>query len=271
MPELPEVETTRRGIAEWVEGRAIVGLRVREPRLRWPIPTDIGKRVTGQRVHRIRRRGKYLLFEVDGGALLLHLGMSGSLRIVSRDVPAQKHDHVDLVLEGERCLRLTDPRRFGALLWAPTPVEEHWLLRDLGVEPLDGQFTGEYLFERTRRRRARIKDLVMNARVVVGVGNIYANEALFRAGIRPGVAAGRISRARCQQLVGAIKQTLADAIDAGGTSLRDFVRSDGRPGYFAQQLLVYGRQGQPCRICGELLRSARHGQRITVYCSHCQH
>ncbi|MEE9253887.1 MAG: bifunctional DNA-formamidopyrimidine glycosylase/DNA-(apurinic or apyrimidinic site) lyase [Pseudomonadales bacterium] len=270
MPELPEVETTRRGIAVCVEGRAIEGLTVREPRLRWRVPSDLENCVTGQRVRRIRRRGKYLLFEVDDGALLLHLGMSGSLRIVSPNAPVQKHDHVDLVFEGELCLRLTDPRRFGALLWAPTPVEEHWLLRDLGVEPLDAEFSGDYLFERTRRRRVRIKDLVMNARVVVGVGNIYANEALFRAGIRPGIAAGRITRARCAQLVAAIKNTLRGAIAAGGTSLRDFVQSDGRPGYFSQQLLVYGRQGQPCRICGEPLKSARWGQRATVYCSHCQ-
>lgn len=271
MPELPEVETTRLGIRPWVEGRAIEAVAVREPRLRWPVPAEITQWVVGREVRRIRRRGKYLLFDVDGGAMLLHLGMSGSLRMVARDVPAQKHDHVDVVLEGGRCLRLTDPRRFGALLWAPAPVEEHWLLRDLGVEPLEETFSGDYLFRRTRGRRARIKDVLMNARVVVGVGNIYANEALFRAGIRPGIAAGRINRARSARLVGAIKATLQEAIVAGGTSLRDFVRSDGRPGYFSRQLLVYGREGQPCLVCGAPLKSARRGQRATVYCSHCQH
>ena len=270
MPELPEVETTRRGILPWVEGRVIQGMAVREPRLRWPVPVGMGERVAGERVHAIRRRGKYLLFEVDGGAVLLHLGMSGSLRVSAARAPPGKHDHVDILMEGDRCLRLTDPRRFGAVLWAPAPVDTHWLLRDLGLEPLEGEFTGDYLFEQTRRRRVNIKDLVMNAKVVVGVGNIYANEALFHAGIRPGIAARRLTRARCSRLVEAIKVTLESAIRAGGTTLRDFVGSDGRPGYFSSELFVYGRCGDPCRLCGNVLKAARIGQRSSVYCPHCQ-
>ncbi len=270
MPELPEVETTRRGIVPWVEGRVIQGMAVREPRLRWPVPPGLGERVAGERVHRIRRRGKYLIFEIDGGAVLLHLGMSGSLRVNPSVVPPGKHDHVDILMEGGCCLRLTDPRRFGAVLWAPAPVDAHWLLRDLGPEPLGGEFTGDYLFEQTRHRRVSIKDLVMNAKVVVGVGNIYANEALFHAGIRPGIAARRITRARCSRLVEAIRSTLEDAIRAGGTTLRDFVGSDGQPGYFSQQLFVYGRRGEPCRVCGGVLKAAKIGQRSSVYCSHCQ-
>ncbi|MEJ2130861.1 MAG: bifunctional DNA-formamidopyrimidine glycosylase/DNA-(apurinic or apyrimidinic site) lyase [Gammaproteobacteria bacterium] len=271
MPELPEVETTRRGIAPTIEGRLIEALVVREPRLRWPVPESLARRIEGERVGGVRRRGKYLLLELEKGAVLVHLGMSGSLRLSPRDAPPGKHDHVDLVMEGGFILRLTDPRRFGAVLWAPNPPDTHWLLRDLGPEPLETDFNGDYLFAKTRRRRASVKDLIMNAKVVVGVGNIYANEALFRAGIRPGIAAHRLTRARCVRLVDAIRATLTEAIRAGGTTLRDFVGGDGRPGYFARELLVYGRVGEPCRACGGELKAGRAGQRATVYCSHCQH
>ena len=268
MPELPEVETTLRGITPSLLNRRIVSLDVREPRLRWPvqIPSD----VCGERIVRLTRRAKYLLLHVDAGALILHLGMSGHLRIVSGNVPPGKHDHLDILLDHGLALRLTDPRRFGSLHWQPHPVADHWLLRNLGVEPLSDAFTGDYLFARSRRRRAAVKNFLMDAHVVVGIGNIYANEALFKAGVRPRIAAGRLSRARYREIVARIRETLTTAIGQGGTTLRDFVGSDGRPGYFANELLVYGRQGKPCRRCGSLLKGLRVGQRSTVYCPNCQ-
>ena len=268
MPELPEVETTLRGITPSLLNRRIVSLDVREPRLRWPvqIPSD----VCGERIVRLTRRAKYLLLYVDAGALILHLGMSGHLRIVSGNVPPGKHDHLDILLDHGLALRLTDPRRFGSLHWQPHPVADHWLLRNLGVEPLSDAFTGDYLFARSRRRRAAVKNFLMDAHVVVGIGNIYANEALFKAGVRPRIAAGRLSRARYREIVARIRETLTTAIGQGGTTLRDFVGSDGRPGYFANELLVYGRQGKPCRRCGSLLKGLRVGQRSTVYCPNCQ-
>ena len=268
MPELPEVETTLRGIAPALDGERIARVIVRDARLRWPValPDDIA----GQRIVRISRRAKYLLLHLETGALILHLGMSGRLRIVSNNVPPGKHDHVDIAFGRGRLLRLTDPRRFGSLHWQPHPSASHWLLRGLGVEPLLAEFDGAYLFSRSRRRRVAIKALLMNAGIVVGVGNIYANEALFKAGVRPRRAAGRVTRAECDAIVAAVKETLSAAIELGGTTLRDYVGSDGAPGYFVAQLLVYGRGGEPCHVCGTTLKGIRLGQRSTVYCPRCQ-
>ena len=268
MPELPEVETTRRGIAPSVLNRRIVAFDIREPRLRWPV--ELPSEICGELIVRLTRRAKYLLLHLESGALILHLGMSGHLRVVSGNEPSGKHDHVDILLDHGLALRLTDPRRFGSLHWQPHPVEDHWLLKRLGVEPLSDAFTGDYLFTRSRGRRAAVKNFLMDARVVAGIGNIYANEALFKAGIRPRIAAGRLSRARYREIAAAARATLTAAIDQGGTTLRDFVGSDGRPGYFANELFVYGRQGKPCLSCGTLLRGLRVGQRSTVYCPECQ-
>ena len=271
MPELPEVETTRRGIAPHLEGRRLRGVVVRDARLRWPVPEDLDRRIRGRRVKAVRRRGKYLLIDLEGaGTLLLHLGMSGSLRLVACRQPPGPHDHVDLRIEGGRCLRLTDPRRFGALLWTPAP-DTHPLLRDLGPEPLSAGFDGAALWRRSRGRRVAVKNLLMDSRVVAGIGNIYANEALFRAGIHPARAAGRISKARYARLAQALREVLGEAIRAGGTTLRDFVRSDGRPGYFHHTLAVYDREGAPCPRCGHPIRRMRLGQRSTFYCPRCQH
>ena len=268
MPELPEVETTRRGIAPSVLNRRIVAFDIRDPRLRWPV--KLPPEVCGERIVRVTRRAKYLLLHVEAGALIFHLGMSGHLCIVSGNEPPGKHDHVDILLDHGLTLRLTDPRRFGSLHWQPHPVEEHWLLRGLGVEPLSEAFTGDYLFARSRGRRAAVKNFLMDARVVAGIGNIYANEALFKAGVRPRTAAGRISRSRYRKVVAETRETLTAAIDQGGTTLRDFVGSDGRPGYFANALFVYARQGKPCLRCGAILKGLRVGQRSTVYCPNCQ-
>ena len=269
MPELPEVETTRRGIAPHVEGRRIVAAVLRRPDLRWPIPSAIRDELPGQRIAAVRRRAKYLLLDADSGSVLLHLGMSGSLRVLPKATPAQLHDHVDLALDSGRVLRLTDPRRFGALLWQPQG-QTHVLLRDLGPEPLSLAFHGEYLYERSRGRRSPVKHFLMDQKIVVGVGNIYAAEALFRAGLHPARAAGRISRERYALLADAAKQILAHAIQRGGTTLRDFINPDGEPGYFEQELFVYGRAGEPCKVCGTTLRGADWGQRATAYCPRCQ-
>lgn len=270
MPELPEVETTRRGIEPHLLGRRIARLAVRERRLRWPVPRGLEATVAGQRIHAVRRRAKYLLIDLDTGSLILHLGMSGALRILPAATPPGKHDHLDLDLDDGQCLRLTDPRRFGALLWTTRRPESHKLLRELGPEPLSDDFNGDYLFELSRGRRAAVKSFIMDSHVVVGVGNIYANEALFLAGIHPARAAGRISRQRYEQLAAAIKAVLEQSIRVGGTTLRDFTGSDGRPGYFRQSLRVYERAGQPCPACGEAIRLKRIGQRSSYYCPHCQ-
>ncbi|MCY3820958.1 MAG: bifunctional DNA-formamidopyrimidine glycosylase/DNA-(apurinic or apyrimidinic site) lyase [Gammaproteobacteria bacterium] len=268
MPELPEVETTLRGIAPSILNRRIAAFDIREPRLRWPV--RIPSEVRGKRIVRLTRRAKYLLLHADTGALILHLGMSGHLRIVSGNVPPGKHDHLDILLDHGLALRLTDPRRFGSLHWQPHPVGDHWLLRNLGVEPLSEAFTGDYLHAESRGRRLAVKNFLMDARIVVGIGNIYANEALFESGVRPRTAAGRLSRPRYRKIAAATRETLSAAIDQGGTTLRDFVGSDGRPGYFANELFVYGREGKPCRRCGSLLKGLRVGQRSTVYCPSCQ-
>lgn len=270
MPELPEVETTRRGIAPHAVGRRVTGIVVRQRRLRWPVPRALERALPGQVIRAVRRRGKYLLLDTDRGTAIVHLGMSGSLRIVAADSPAGKHDHVDIRFDDGRCLRLTDPRRFGALLWTTEPAEQHELLADLGPEPLDDAFDGEHLFHRSRGRRVAVKNFIMDSHVVVGVGNIYANEALFLAGIHPNRAAGRVSRERYARLAAAIKAVLTASIGMGGTTLRDFVGGDGKPGYFRQTLRVYDRAGAPCRTCGEPLRGVRIGQRSSFYCAHCQ-
>ncbi len=270
MPELPEVETTRRGIAPHVTGRRIARLLVREARLRWPVEATLARMLAGQRIVAVTRRGKYLLLGLDQGTLILHLGMSGSLRLVAATAPAGRHDHVDLLFDDGRCLRLTDPRRFGALIWTRDAALDHPLLASLGPEPLAEDFNGDTLWQAARGRRIAIKVFIMDSHVVVGVGNIYASEALFRAGIHPARAAGRISRARMAALAEAIKAVLNEAIAQGGTTLRDFVGGDGRPGYFRQQLAVYGREGEPCLRCGAPIRQQRLGQRASYYCVQCQ-
>jgi formamidopyrimidine-DNA glycosylase len=269
VPELPEVEITRRGIEPFVLGRTITGIVVRNPNLRQRIPRNIARQVVGQRVKRLRRRGKYMLFECDAGSLIVHLGMSGSLRLIDAQSAPRKHDHVDVVF-GDSALRLRDPRRFGMVVWGGGDISRHPLLARLGVEPLSEDFTPEFLYRVTRGRDVGIKQLLMNARVVVGVGNIYANESLFKAGIHPRARAGRLSRQRCARLVEAIRETLVAAIAAGGSSLRDFVHSDGASGYFQQQYYVYDRAALPCRVCGAVIRVVRLGQRSTFYCSTCQ-
>lgn len=270
MPELPEVETTRRGIASHITHHRIKDVIVRQRQLRWPIPANLKKTITGQTISGVERRGKYLLIRLQTGTLLIHLGMSGSLRIVPRSLPAEKHDHVDIVLDVDNALRLRDPRRFGAILWTSRDPLQHKLLRDLGVEPLSDEFSADYLYQLSRHRKVAIKLFIMNSHIVVGVGNIYANEALFLAGIRPTIAAKRVSRQRIQKLVVAIKSVLKAAIKSGGTTLRDFTRGDGQPGYFRMQLNVYGRAGEPCKQCATPIKLIRQGQRATYYCNHCQ-
>jgi len=269
VPELPEVEITRRGIEPFVLGKTVTGVAVRNPNLRQRVPRNIARLVVGQRVRVLRRRGKYLLFECDAGSLIVHLGMSGSLRVIEPRLPPHKHDHLDLVFGGS-ALRLRDPRRFGVVLWSRGDSSRHPLLARLGVEPLGEEFSSEFLYRITRGRNVGIKQLLMNAGVVVGVGNIYANESLFRAGIRPRARAGRLTRARCARLVDAVRETLLAAIAAGGSSLRDFVHSDGASGYFQQHYYVYGRAALPCRVCGSGIRVARLGQRSSFYCPTCQ-
>lgn len=268
MPELPEVEVTRQGIAPYVTGRALHGAVVRERRLRWPVPRTLDS-LAGRVVRAVARRGKYLLFDCEDGHLIVHLGMSGSLRLLPRGTTPGKHDHVDLLF-ADRMLRLHDPRRFGAVLWTQAPIEAHPLIRHLGIEPLSRSFNAARLHALTQGHRRSIKNLLMDAHEVVGVGNIYASESLFLAGIDPRTPAGRVSRARCVRLVAAIKRTLRTAIRAGGSSLRDFVRSDGAPGHFQLRAWVYGRAGESCRRCKSTVRRMVQGQRATFYCPRCQ-
>ena len=270
MPELPEVETTRRGIAPHLERRRISALQVRERRLRWPVPEGLEQSLPGQRILAVERRAKYLLLRLERGTLILHLGMSGSLRVLPSATPAEKHDHLDLLLEDGHCLRLRDPRRFGAVLWCAGEPREHPLLRELGPEPLGPGLTGEHLYRSARGRRVAVKNLIMDSRVVVGVGNIYASEALFQARIHPQRPCNRIALARYQQLAEAIRQILRQAIAQGGTTLRDFSRADGSPGWFALSLKVYGKAGEPCPACAEPIRQRRIGQRSSFFCPRCQ-
>ncbi len=269
MPELPEVETTRRGVAPLLQGKRILKLTVRDGRLRWPVPANLEECLRGQIVQSVERRAKYLLFTTDKGALLVHLGMSGSLRIIADASAPQKHDHIDISLEGGNILRYRDPRRFGCFLWQKQG-EEHKLLSHLGPEPLSDSFDPGYLFRHSRGRRGPVKNFIMDQKVVVGVGNIYANEALFAAGIRPDRSAGRVSETRYERLTNQIKQVLTSAIEQGGTTLKDFTDTEGKPGYFAQELRVYGREGQPCTHCARPLRRMQLGQRASVYCVACQ-
>jgi formamidopyrimidine-DNA glycosylase len=270
MPELPEVETTRRGIAPLAVGHRVAALNIYDRRLRWPVPAALERKLAGRTIDAIDRRSKYLLFRVGRNTLLLHLGMTGSLRAFTRAPPRETHDHFDLVLDSGVTLRYRDPRRFGALLWLPPPATRHPLLASLGPEPFDPSCDARYLWHATRRRTAAIKLALMDNRLIVGVGNIYANEALFRAGIRPTVRANRVSLPRYVQLLDAVRETLADAIAKGGSTLRDYVDSRGEPGYFQLEYRVYGRDRQPCRVCGTAIKSVRLGGRATTFCPRCQ-
>jgi formamidopyrimidine-DNA glycosylase len=269
MPELPEVETTRRGIEPWILDQQVSGVVVRDGRLRWPVPEDLHRRMSGQTIQSVGRRAKYLLIGTGAGTAMLHLGMSGSLRIIDADEPAGKHDHVDICFGSGKALRFRDPRRFGSLLWSSDPLQ-HDLLRDLGPEPLTEDFDGNYLRRKSRGRRVSIKQFIMTGNVVVGVGNIYASEALFMAGIHPRRRADRVSAVRLARLAESIKSVLQSAIDAGGTTLQDFHGSDGEPGYFQQKLQVYGRDDHPCRQCKRPITVVVLGQRSTFYCKNCQ-
>jgi formamidopyrimidine-DNA glycosylase len=269
MPELPEVEITRRGIEPFLAGQIVTGATIRHRGLRWPVQRNLATALRGERVRNVRRRGKYLIMECDSGALIMHLGMSGSLRVVPAHEPPGPYDHFDLCI-GEKVLRLRDPRRFGAVIWWPGDAGTHPLLAGLGIEPLTEEFDGEALFRLTRGRRVSIKQLLMDSRLIAGVGNIYASESLFRAGIRPATAAKRLTRARCAGLAVALRDTLNDALAAGGSTLRDFVNADGAPGYFQQRYNVYDRAGESCRACGHTVRRVVQGQRATYYCAVCQ-
>jgi formamidopyrimidine-DNA glycosylase len=276
MPELPEVETIRRGIAPHLVDQVIARVIIRNPSLRWPISNDLPEILTGLTIQAVTRRAKYLLLNCGLGTLIFHLGMSGSLRVLPTgpgysNAPPEKHDHFDLVLSNQAILRLRDPRRFGAVLWHTGNILQHPLLINLGPEPLTADFNVQQLFGKTRGSRLGIKQVLMNNRMVVGIGNIYANEALFLAGIHPKTAAGRIASTRYEKLVQAIKQTLQQAIEAGGSSLRDFVKSDGSPGYFQQQYRVYGRGGQCCKRCDHIIKQIKQNERSSFYCPNCQH
>ncbi len=269
MPELPEVETTRRGVEPHVVHKAIKETLVRQASLRWPVSPDLGQGLTGNQFHSIERRAKYLLFNTASGRMMVHLGMSGSLRICKPDSEIRKHDHIDIRFDDDTILRYHDPRRFGSVFWLPGD-ESHSLLGELGPEPLSDEFDGEYLYRVSRGRKVAVKLLIMNSKIVVGVGNIYANEALYFSGIRPDRAASRVSLKRYKELADNIKRVLAQSIESGGTTLRDFLREDGQPGYFKQRLMVYGRGGEACRQCGRALKESRLGNRATVYCTGCQ-
>ncbi len=270
MPELPEVETTRRGIAPALEGLRIRELKVRERRLRWPVPKGLEKRLRNQPVLSVRRRAKYLLLEIPQGCFMVHLGMSGSMRIVPATEQPEKHDHFDIVTERNEVIRFNDPRRFGSLLWGGSNPESHPLLARLGPEPLSDEFEGASLWRGARHRKVAIKQHIMNSHVVVGVGNIYASEALFRAGIHPNRAAGKISAVRMERLANVIKEVLGEAIRVGGTTLRDYRNSAGKPGYFQQKLNVYERASKPCTVCNTPVKRIVQGQRATYYCPQCQ-
>lgn len=270
MPELPEVETTRRGIAPRLEGVYVDRVVVRDRRLRWPVTAGIEARLAGTKIESVERRAKYLLLRTTAGTAIAHLGMSGSMRFVGADTRPEKHDHFDIRMATGDVLRFNDPRRFGCLLWTDLEPAQHPLLAELGPEPLGDEFTGEYLYDSGRGRRVAIKQHIMNAHIVVGVGNIYASESLFRAGIHPKRRAGRISLSRMRKLAESIKTVLSESIDFGGTTLRDFYNGEGRPGYFRNELRVYDRAGEPCVRCREPIRQTVMGQRSTFYCPRCQ-
>jgi len=270
MPELPEVETSRSGIEPHLLNKKITEIIIRQHKLRWPIPKNLPTLTKGKKILAVCRRAKYIYLQLENGSIIIHLGMSGSLRICTKKTPAEKHDHIDIVVSGNKLLRLRDPRKFGCVLWSPSDINQHRLIKPLGPEPLEQDFDVDYLQSKAANRTCSIKALIMNSHIVVGVGNIYASEALFRAGINPKRKAGKVSRPRLHKLVDAIKQTLNDAIKAGGTTLRDFTASDGQPGYFAQKLLVYGREGGACTQCGATIKQFTQQARSTFYCSNCQ-
>jgi formamidopyrimidine-DNA glycosylase len=270
VPELPEVETTRKGIAPYVVGETVKDIIIRERNLRWPIPTSLKRSLKNQLIRKLRRRAKYLLFYTDKGCLILHLGMSGSLRVIDNQQAHEKHDHVDIVFESGHSLRYRDPRKFGSILWTKDDPLEHKLIKHLGPEPLSDEFNTDYLYARSRKRTQAIKTFIMDSRIAVGVGNIYANEALFLAGIKPNQKAGKVSKARYEKLIIAIKDVLTRAIKKGGTTLRDFINGEGKPGYFRNELQVYDREGEPCNYCKTTIKMVRLGQRSTFYCSNCQ-
>jgi formamidopyrimidine-DNA glycosylase len=270
MPELPEVETTLRGIEPHIDQQTIIKIVVRNRQLRWPIPADLEKKFTNQVILKLQRRGKYILFQCTKGTLILHLGMSGRLRILLEPTEPQKHDHVDIHFSNGKILRLTDPRRFGALLYTASQPQDHELLAHLGPEPLTREFTGSYLAGRAKSRQLAVKSFIMDSKIVVGVGNIYAAESLFMAGIHPELPAGKVSREKYDELAASIKTILKHAIKQGGTTLKDFSQSDGKPGYFSIQLQVYGKAGEPCARCRGKLQLMRIGQRSTVFCPACQ-
>jgi formamidopyrimidine-DNA glycosylase len=269
MPELPEVETTRRGLEPHIVGKTIKQVILRRDNLRWPIPFDVVEKLPEQTILSIERRAKYLLMHTHAGSALWHLGMSGSMRVLNSNADIGKHDHVDIVLSGKKIIRYTDPRRFGCLLWQ-APNTMHPLLQKLGPEPLTEFFSGTYLFAKSRNKHVAVKSFLMDQAVVVGVGNIYAAESLFRAGISPLREAGSISKVRYEKLTQAAKQILAYAIERGGTTLRDFINPDSEPGYFEQELDVYGREGLPCKQCGRPLRDSRLNNRAGAWCGFCQ-
>ncbi len=269
MPELPEVETSRRGIEPWIVDTTIAKVVVRDRRLRWPVARGVERHLQGQPIHSVDRRAKYLLINTGNGTAILHLGMTGSVFIVDRDTPAGIHDHLDIELDSGKTLRFRDPRRFGSFHWSKEPLA-HPLLAKLGPEPLGDNFDGEYLWRRSRGRKVSVKQFIMNAQIIVGVGNIYASESLFLAGINPKRSAGRIARHRYDALAESIRDILSRAIKAGGTTLRDFYGGDGEPGYFKQQLEVYDREGEHCRRCNTVIRAFAQGQRSTYYCKRCQ-
>ncbi len=270
MPELPEVETVRRGILPHIINQRVTGVIIRQMQLRWPIPHFFKKQLKGRIINQITRRGKYLLLLTDEGTVIIHLGMSGHLRVLPLNVPIKKHDHVDIIFENDYLLRFNDPRRFGTILWTSEDPLQHPLLVDMGPEPLSEDFNGGYIYQRAQHRQIAIKQFIMDGRIVVGVGNIYANEALYMAGIHPLCPAGKISFKNYKKLADAIKKILAEAIESGGSTIKDFLNSTGKPGYFAQQLQVYGRTGLPCKKCRTLLQEIRISDRSSVFCLNCQ-
>lgn len=270
MPELPEVETSRRGIEPHLHNKTITGITIRQHKLRWPIPRNLPTLAKGQKIRNVCRRAKYIYLKLDNGSIIIHLGMSGSLRICTSKTPPEKHDHIDITVADNKILRLRDPRKFGCVLWTADDINQHKLIKSLGPEPLDDVFTAEYLHDRAKKRSCSIKSFIMNSHIVVGVGNIYASESLFKAGINPKRKAGNVSLARLEKLVAAIKLTLRESIEQGGTTLKDFTSEDGQPGYFAQKLQVYGRAGEPCLACGQPIKQITQQARSTFYCTNCQ-
>ena len=270
MPELPEVETVRRGITPVIQNQTIKSIVVRQPKLRYPIPSHLNQTLKDTMVTDIKRRSKYLLLETELGHLIIHLGMSGRIHALTDPPPPNKHDHVDIHFHNDICLRYHDPRRFGMILWTHDDPSQHSLIKHLGPEPLTDDFHDDLLWEKSRKRQVSVKQFIMDSKVVVGVGNIYASESLFQAGISPKRAANKVAKLRYQTLVDCIKTVLNKAIDAGGTTLKDFSAADGKPGYFQQELFVYGRNGQPCIRCRTTICKLTQGQRSTFYCPKCQ-